>query len=56
MCFRPAGATKPMKCLKCGTWNKPTNPACTKCGWAGEELTPEEIAEYAKNNGKKADK
>jgi len=41
MCFRPAGATKPVKCPKCGTWNKPTNLVCPKCG-----LTAQEFADF----------
>lgn len=37
MCFRPAGATKPVKCPKCGTFNRPTATKCQKCGYTGEE-------------------
>ncbi len=52
MCFRPAGANKPVKCPKCNTWNKPTNNECTKCG-----LTAEEFAAYeAKEAPKETDK
>lgn len=41
MCFRPAGVNKPVKCPRCGAWNKPTNQQCSKCG-----LTAEEFAAY----------
>lgn len=37
MCFRPAGVNKPVKCPKCGTFNKPTNTKCQKCGYEWED-------------------
>jgi uncharacterized OB-fold protein len=49
MCFRPAGVNKPVKCPKCGTWNKPTNTECPKCG-----LTANEFAAYEKQGDKEA--
>ncbi len=32
MCFRPAAAVTIVKCLDCGTFNKPTDSTCKKCG------------------------
>lgn len=32
MCFRPAATVTIVKCLECGTFNKPTDPTCKKCG------------------------
>ena len=32
MCFRPPSATKPTKCINCGTFNMPSNTSCKKCG------------------------
>lgn len=37
MCFRPAGVSKPVKCPKCGAWNKPTETKCRKCGYNGKD-------------------
>lgn len=32
MCFRPAASVTIVKCLECGTFNKPTEATCKKCG------------------------
>ncbi len=32
MCFRPAATVTIVKCLECGTFNKPTDATCKKCG------------------------
>lgn len=32
MCFRPAASVTIVKCLECGTFNKPTDATCKKCG------------------------
>jgi hypothetical protein len=32
MCFRPAGTAMVVKCLDCGSFNKPDNEVCQKCG------------------------
>lgn len=32
MCFRPAATVTIVKCLECGTFNKPTDETCKKCG------------------------
>lgn len=32
MCFRPAATVTIVKCLECGTFNKPTDDTCKKCG------------------------
>lgn len=32
MCFRPAATVTIIKCTECGTFNKPTDPTCKKCG------------------------
>ncbi|HWQ74951.1 MAG TPA: hypothetical protein VN441_06530 [Syntrophomonas sp.] len=53
MCFRPAGATKPIKCPKCGAWNKPTNQQCTKCGLTAEEFAAYEAQEKEKKDADK---
>lgn len=37
MCFRPAAAVTIAKCLECGTFNKPTDPTCKKCGVSLDE-------------------
>ncbi len=32
MCFRPAATVTIVKCLECGTFNKPIDDTCKKCG------------------------
>ncbi len=32
MCFRPAASVTIVKCLECGTFNKPIDATCKKCG------------------------
>ena len=32
MCFRPAASVTIVKCLECGTFNKPIDDTCKKCG------------------------
>lgn len=32
MCFRPAATVTIVKCLDCGTFNKPSDATCKKCG------------------------
>jgi DNA-directed RNA polymerase subunit RPC12/RpoP len=41
MCFRPAGAAKAIKCPDCGTFNKPGNSECQKCGRDFSDLMTE---------------
>ncbi len=37
MCFRPAATVTIIKCTECGTFNKPTDPTCKKCGASLDE-------------------
>ncbi len=32
MCFRPSGTAQIIKCIECGSFNKPDNEVCQKCG------------------------
>ncbi len=32
MCYRPAATVTIVKCTECGSFNKPTNETCMKCG------------------------
>jgi len=32
MCYRPSTTVTVVKCLECGTFNKPDNDTCQKCG------------------------
>lgn len=56
MCFRPAGANKPIKCPKCGAWNKPTNNECQKCGLTAQEFAAYEAKEAAEKESKQANR
>lgn len=48
MCFRPAATVTIIKCTECGTFNKPTDPTCKKCGASLDEAR--RLAEEAIKN------
>jgi hypothetical protein len=41
MCFRPAGAARALQCPECGTFNRPGNTECQKCGMDFKPLLAE---------------
>lgn len=32
MCFRPTAGARAIPCVECGSYNKPDNEVCQKCG------------------------
>lgn len=44
MCFRPAGAGRAPQCPQCGAFNRPDVLVCQKCGYAGDDMAPNDAA------------